>query len=85
MQQQCPSCGLVVTMRGPRITYCPRCLAMRRSVVEMIEAPAAVPPGAGGYDQRTMHEPAGPRSHPRAPAGAPSPRRTVRPPAPGAR
>jgi len=83
MQQYCPSCGLVLAMRGPRVTYCPRCLARRRSVIEMLEAPGdSIRAGAGGYDQRSRLTP---RTHPRAPAGAPRPRRSGPARAPWAR
>ena len=76
MQQYCPSCGLVLAMRGPRVAYCPRCLALRHSVVELIEAPGApVRAGAGGYSEGSPRQPGGPRPHPRAPARAPRPPR----------
>ncbi len=83
MQQYCPSCGLVVAMRGPRISYCPRCLTRRRNVVELLEAPRSpVPPRAG---RRTAPQPGAPRPQPRAPAPVPRPRRTVGPIAPPGR
>jgi len=36
MTLSCPSCGLVLALRGPQAEYCPRCIAKRRQPVPLI-------------------------------------------------
>lgn len=47
MTLSCPSCGLVLALRGPQVEYCPRCIAKRRQPVPLIaEALKRARPGA---------------------------------------
>ncbi len=36
MTLSCPSCGLVLALKGPQVEYCPRCIARRRQPVPLI-------------------------------------------------
>ena len=36
MTLSCPSCGLVLSLRGPQVEYCPRCIARRRQPVPLV-------------------------------------------------
>ena len=38
MSLACPQCGLVLSLRGPLVEYCPRCIARRRGAVAMVSS-----------------------------------------------